>query len=267
MRPPLNYLRHDQPRDVAVNFRMPFKFLVWCFRTEKIVFFIRWAAQPACAILADMAESSKHSFLGNLLMGLFFVAMGVIPILASFDIGIASTRDLHGPRWLGLVAGGVFVLAGFAVWAGEKAKFFRNLMGVLIFICLAAIGNWIAFGVGERICTGGFGDTQPGEGFAMGGLACRIPFGIGAVIMDAVLIYGFVWALQKLAGGPPRLALLMKWAEWLVLLVLSPLLLVLFLPVIFKTVVTRLRTGEWPRNEAFIRRQREKGLLRDKDDG
>ena len=138
-------------------------------------------------------------------------------------------------------------------------------MALLIIAGLAIMGNWIAFGVGERACTAGSASTTTDGGVALSGLACRIPFGFGAVVLDALLIYGLARVLQGLAGGPPSLAKLLRWSENLILLSLSPVFLVILVPLImrigFGVVATRIRTGTWPRNEAFIQRQKAKGLL------
>ncbi len=214
-----------------------------------------------------MSEANNLSSRGKLIISLMCVALGIIIVLGVFDVGPLSADKFNVPPWVGVATGAVFLFAGLALLAQEILPWLNSFMAAFALISMALIIHWVAFGAGGRTCSGGIGGSLSGVGIGMSGLGCRIQFGIGAVIMDVVLIYWFAWALQKFAGGSPRLAQLMKWAEWLVLLVLSPLLLVLFLPAIFKTVMTRLRTGKWPRNEAFIRRQREKGLLRDKDDG
>ena len=143
---------------------------------------------------------------------------------------------------------------------GESAPLLKSTLGFLVFISLAAIGNWIAFGVGERVCTGSIsflGFINDGQHSDIG---CRIPFGLGAVIMDAFLIYVLVRFLQRSLGGPPNLARTLKLAEWLILITLAPFLvpLVIWLAGIsgFKAVKARLTTGTWPRNESFIRRKK-----------
>jgi hypothetical protein len=47
-----------------------------------------------------------------LVVGLVFVASGIFPMLAAFDIGPLRQEDISGPPWLGFVAGGVFTAAG-----------------------------------------------------------------------------------------------------------------------------------------------------------
>lgn len=88
-----------------------------------------------------------------------------------------------------------------------------------LFPALAAIGNWIAFGVGGRVCSGSVLFWTGGN---WSGLACRIPFGFGAIMTNGILL--------------------------LVLVVMSG----------YGIVKARLQTGSWPRNEAFIARKKAK---------
>lgn len=50
----------------------------------------------------------------GLVIGLLFVACGVPPMLAAFDLGPLSAQDINGPPWLGFAAGGSFAAAGLA---------------------------------------------------------------------------------------------------------------------------------------------------------
>jgi hypothetical protein len=190
---------------------------------------------------------------GRLLFGLCFVAMGIAPMLATFDLGPLGTADINGPAWLGFVAGGVFVAAGLAVIVGPGRPLWNGLLALVTLVGLAALGNWIALGVGARVCSGSILFWTSND---LAGWGCRVPFGIGAVITDAAaLLYGVV-LLQKALRGPPRLARARRLAENLLLLALAPVLLPLFLVlfgrIAIDVIVTRLRTGKWPRNERFI---------------
>jgi hypothetical protein len=196
----------------------------------------------------------------RLVIGLLFVAAGLFPFLAAFDIGPLGRADIQGPPWLGAVAGGIFITAGLAVAFGEAMPLLSRTLGLLTLAGLAAIGNWIAFGAGERACTGTV-DLLWFSNHDLSGLACRIPFGLGAAIVDAFLVVIAVTQLQTALGGPPRLARLKKAAGWLLGATLAPILLPIILFLIGWSAVgavgTRLRTGAWPKNEGFIRRQRE----------
>lgn len=200
------------------------------------------------------------------IIGLLFAACGVIPILAAFDIGPFSSDEINGPPWLGLVAGGLFVVAGIMLMIGKMHPWLRDGFAILILGGMAAIGNWIAFGVGERVCSGSF---SFGLFFSEGNFAdlgCRIPFGLGALVVDAITIYAVVSLLEKVQGGPPALARSKKFAESLIWLSLSPLLLLMAILLMFHVagsiLKTRWQTGVWPRNEQFIASQQKKGLLK-----
>lgn len=200
------------------------------------------------------------------LIGLLLVAAGILPMLAAFDIGPLRVNDINGPPWLGIAAGGVFVAAGLAVIAGPQAPLAGGLFGVLALAGLAAIGNWIAFGAGQRACSGSISLPWLWSGADLAGLACRIPFGLGALITDAFLGYTVVRLLQGALGGPPRLARTLKAAEWLIVASLAPFLIVLLLFAlaggVSGAIRTRWQTGAWPRNEEFIARQKLKSLAR-----
>ena len=214
-----------------------------------------------------MTMSDKNNNLtsgGRIVFGLIFILFGIFPMLATFDIGPLGVKDINGPPWLGFSAGGVFIAGGLAIMLPKPP--FPQLMGFLIIAGLAAIGNWIAFGVGERVCSSNldlFGFIDNNE---HSGLACRIPFGLGAVIMDAILIYIAVSTLQKMLGGPPKLQRTRKVAEWAIWISLTPILFPLILFLLARAGIdalkTRIQTGAWPRNQEFIDRQKRTGLLK-----
>lgn len=199
----------------------------------------------------------------RLTLGLLCVGIGAFPMLGAFDLGPLRQADINGPPWLGFVAGGVFFLAGVTILVGRLPPLASSALTVVLLAGFAAIGNWIAFGAGERHCTGSIALPFLGSAGDFSGLGCRIPFGLGALVVDGMLFYAVVATLQKALGGPPRLAKLLKAAQWVVLAslapILVPLLLVLLVRVAGGALVTRLKTGRWPRNEAFIARQKRKG--------
>jgi hypothetical protein len=198
-------------------------------------------------------------------IGLIFVGAGLFPMLAAFDIGPLRQEDINGPPWLGFVAGGVFAGAGLAVLAAPWSPPAGRLFGLLTLAGLAMIGNWVAFGAGERVCAGSISLPWLWSESDYSGLGCRIPFGLGAVITDAFLCYMIVSMLQQALGGPPRLARLLQAAEWLIVASIAPFILLLAVIGIAYAaagaIKTRWTTGTWPRNEEFIARQRAKGLL------
>lgn len=191
------------------------------------------------------------------MLGLLCIAGGVVPILAAFDLGPLARRDIHGPAWLAAVAGGIFVLAGLGLLTsdGRRPTPLSYLLFALTLAGFAAISHWIAFGVGVRQCGGSFG------GFAMvpGDLACRGAFALGALILDGALVWVLASGLRQLIGPGPLTDRLVRVGQVALLLGLAPVLLPLVLWLLGKAalgaVATRWRTGQWPRNEAFIARQ------------
>jgi len=209
-----------------------------------------------------MDTPQKLSPLQRLTFGVICLAVGLFPMLGAFDIGPLHREDINGPPWLGFVAGGLFFLAGVSILMGRIASLASSVLTVLVLAGFAAIGNWIAFGAGERHCSGGLSlGVFWGEG-DLSGWGCRIPFGLGALMLNGMLGYVTVVTLRKALGGPPRLARLVKWAEWGLLACLAPILLPLLFFVLVRAaggaLVSRLKTGRWPRNEAFIARQRQR---------
>ncbi len=136
----------------------------------------------------------------------------------------------------------------------------------MIYLGLAALANWIAFGAGERVCTGGISFAGIGWFSESSDLACRIPFGYGALIVDALLVYATAVTLQQVTGDHLVWRMLRKGGEWGLWITLAPLLLLALLLLagysLAEVLKARWTTGQWPRNEAFIRRQQAKGLLR-----
>lgn len=199
------------------------------------------------------------------LIGLLLVAFGAVLMAATFDIGPLGTADINGPPWLGVACGGVFAAAGLALIAGPPSPLVARLFGILVLAGLAALGNWVAFGVGERVCGGGISLPWLSASSDFSGLSCRLPFGFGALVANAVLFLMIVSTLQQALGGPPRLERLLKAAEWLMFASLAPLLLPMILILVLVSAIgvikTRLTSGAWPRNEEFIARQKRKGLL------
>lgn len=212
-----------------------------------------------------MAESKKITPPGHILAGLLSVAIGVFPFLATFDIGPLGPGDINGPAWLGLASGGAIMAGGLAVMLGQSAPLVTGLLALLALAGLAAIGNWIAFGFGERACSGSFSLGWLGIGGQFSDLACRAPFGFGALLLDGFLFLAIITYMQQAMGGPPKLARLKRASEYIILLSFAPLLLIGFAILIVKVgseaIMTRVKTGAWPRNEEFIARQKAKGLL------
>lgn len=103
-------------------------------------------------------------------------------------------RNLHGPLWVILLVGLVFLLAGVAMFiqaAGRASatgdlpsdappwmSIVQYLLGVAVFWSFAMIGSWVAFGDGSRTFSGSFLFFDGATNASIG----RIAFGIGAII-------------------------------------------------------------------------------------
>lgn len=205
--------------------------------------------------LEEMSVGGRWAF------GLCFVALGLFPALATFNIGPLGIKDINGPPWMGLASGGVFIIAGLVVIVGPGKPILSGILVLVLLAGLAAMGNWIAFGLGAGVCSGSILFWSG----SMSGLACRVPFGIGALITNGIVLLALVDTVQKALGGPAKLARLRRLIENLFLLCLAPILLpmLLFLGVrvAYDVIKTRLSTGKWPRNEAFINEMKAKKEL------
>lgn len=199
------------------------------------------------------------------LVGLATVAVGVMPMLAAFDVGLLRARDINGPPWLGFVAGGIFVLGGLGVIAGERGRRDHPLSWLMVFAILAgfaAIANWIAFGVGTRQCSVGFSSFVFSSTRAAAEIECRIAFGLGAGMLDGILLWSVGHGLARMMPGSRFARLVERLGQGVLLVALLPILVPVFTVLIVKSLFDGAReyyeTGRWPRNEAFIARMKAK---------
>lgn len=211
-----------------------------------------------------MAETPNKPLtpVGRLIVGLVSVLAGLFPFLAAFDIGPLGREDINGPPWLGAVAGGIFILAGVAVSLGERARdsVLSHLLVLAIIAGFAAVANWIAFGPGLRECSGGFSGFFFSSSYDAGNIECRVAFGIGAGMLNGMLIWMLAATLRKLTGPGLLPDLIEKLGKAILLLSVLPILLVLVAGLVGKSLFEAWReyrkTGKWPRNEAFIARMK-----------
>jgi|CXWL01.1.fsa_nt_gi hypothetical protein len=208
----------------------------------------------------DTTDLSPGARIG---LGLLMAALGCFPMLAAFDVGPLGPADINGPPWMGFVAGAIFAVGGLMVAAGERLK--DHPLGFLLLVVLlggfAAIGNWIAFGAGTRACNvsiSGF-SAFPRDA---SDLACRGAFGMGALILNGMLIVVLAQGLVRVTGPGPIASRIQRMGEWVVLLALLPILIPLvfftLLKALFEAARDYFETGRWPRNEAFIKRMKDR---------
>jgi len=218
---------------------------------------------------ADFKFPHRHNSLSpaaRFFFGLLCLAAGILPVLASFDIGPLGRDSINGPAWLGAAAGGVFIVAGIALMLGEDGSRSDHPLSYVLLACIlgafAAIANWIAFGPGPRECTMAVVGVAFESDSPANGIACRAGFGIGAGILDGFLIWLAAGAAQKF-GAPSGIVTALERFGLIVLgLSLAPVALPLILFLAAKSLIagfaTYCATGKWPRNEAFIARMKAK---------
>ena len=98
-------------------------------------------------------------------------------------------EGLHVPAWVAYVACAAFVFAGLTITADEFAL--RRTHAWLVVACAASLlvpGAWVAFGPGVHECS----VSAPFLSGIGSDLLCRGAFGIGAVIVAALLVW-MVW--------------------------------------------------------------------------
>jgi hypothetical protein len=103
-------------------------------------------------------------------------------------------EGLHVPAWVAYVACAAFVFAGCTIIAHEFAL--RRTHAWLVVACVASLlvpGAWLAFGPGVRECSVS-GPFLSGVGSE---LVCRGAFGLGAVIVAALLMWIVLRALRQ----------------------------------------------------------------------
>lgn len=195
-----------------------------------------------------MSDEPKLSSRARVVMGFLFVLGGIYPILAALNVP-GLNEGKNAPDWVVALAGVLFMFGGAAIWAQGTAaeKMVSNVAGIAILCGLAAIANWIAFGAGERACSGGFslwffsGEREAGQ------WECRAAFGIGAAMLDAIILLAFAGLLKSAFGPRLWIRLLEKLAWGMVLVALSPFILLLIIFAFAKsgTEAARGKASKW----------------------
>jgi hypothetical protein len=106
--------------------------------------------------------------------------------------------QLHAPAWVAYAACAAFVFAGLAINTDRSAL--RRTHAWLAVACTAALlvpGAWVAFGPGLRKCS----VSVPFFSIVGSELLCRGAFGLGAVIVGALLVGLVLWALRQENAG------------------------------------------------------------------
>ncbi len=111
---------------------------------------------------------------------------GICIVLGLFEglIMYRHPEKLHVPAGMAVVLCLAFVAAGLAIIAAEyQLRRLHAWLVVMILVGLLVPGAWIAFGAGEHHCI----DPLPFLNTFGAELLCRGAFGIGAVLVAAIL--------------------------------------------------------------------------------
>ncbi len=131
----------------------------------------------------DAAQSSRRAYL---------TTAALCTASALFVAWVAATRQpgLNAPPSIAYVVAFIFALTALRLLQ-LRGNATSEGHGFTFLFCsaMAVIGGWIAFGGGPRACTGSVND---GVESTASGLACRIPFGLGAVLTGAIALYALV---------------------------------------------------------------------------
>jgi hypothetical protein len=128
-------------------------------------------------------------------MGLALIAAGAYPLALGLGLAAARHGRLHGPLWVAALAGTCFILVGALLLIPESSSRLRGFVGGVFVTALASTFDWIAFGPGERYFGAGFPAVAWSPHSGSSETSARIVFGLAAVILDAVALWGWVrWA-------------------------------------------------------------------------
>jgi hypothetical protein len=163
------------------------------------------------------------------------VAAGIFPMLDALEVFPDSASRMNAPRWVLLVVASLFITAGFyvlllALVGAAGAMAFGKVLGMAVFVGLAAVIHWVAFGGGERgACSGGFSAMGIGVSGPVPDWECRAAFGYGALLMDFMFLRGTAWWVAQRAPGSRSIRILEKISDWGMGLMLLPLVLIAWL--------------------------------------
>jgi hypothetical protein len=150
---------------------------------------------------------------GAVAMAAALAAMGLAIIFMAVGMLPGAEASPEAPPWVGVCAGGVFVLCaaalviGFAVAGGLgpsgdlpsgtpfALRLAQYLIGLSIVASMAAIASWVAFGPGPRTFTS---SGTISSASSVSPIMGRVAFGIGALLCWLCLVAFGVAGLRRL---------------------------------------------------------------------
>ena len=160
-----------------------------------------------------MATTEPATPRQGLLIGAVFAGIGLY--LMAISAGLlpmpGGRASLHGPLWVGVMAGFVFFLGGAAATmqafghanaqgelpagAPHWMRVAQRLVVIVVFACCASLGTWVAL-FGEA---GQFGGSF--GGLPLGVIVARVGFGFGAVIAWTATIAVALASVRTMMGA------------------------------------------------------------------
>jgi hypothetical protein len=141
---------------------------------------------------------------------------GCLIVLMAMDIITLAEGTRHSERWPIVLAGLAFVMAGVLTVLVEVKRhetqmqlgqsslvsILRTLTGLLLVLIFVTLGNWVAFGPGDRdiqgMLTNPLFTPAPETSNSLG----RAAFGASAVALDLIMLYGLVAMLLRRTRRP-----------------------------------------------------------------
>jgi hypothetical protein len=127
--------------------------------------------------------------------GILMMLMGGLVLAIGFGLIPTDPSQIHAPRWLIALFGGMFILAG--LWANLKqairqdttqAGWINFIFALLVMLAITVICLWIGFGPGQRLFFQDSGNFVDPTRIPIDPTLGRIFFGIFGLLMAGVTV-------------------------------------------------------------------------------
>jgi len=133
------------------------------------------------------------------------IAGGFASVVGLFIIAVSIWGDgsgFHAPRWVVGAAGGVFLLAGLAIFTQDH-PILSSLLRALLLTSFGAVFTWVSFGPGEREFSSSVSIPFLTFTRSSSEITGRICFAPGALLLDGAALYtwfllGRDWVMRDL---------------------------------------------------------------------